>query len=244
VKGYEKPGEFRQVLESLNLPPETKQRALVAWLEKQATHAPAVKVENLPSPIVAVGPDGKPQYVQVGTKGTVVPTGLTPPVTPDERRAAREEKKEQTRASALVQQTQSVVNLIDEAIGNTTRRSAGFAGAVLSGVPESKAFELSRQLEAIKANIGFDKLQQMREASPTGGALGQVAVQELNALQASLGSLDQRQSPEQIKTNLEKVKRHYQNWLNTVQKANQSQEVETSVPAMTIQYDAQGRRVK
>jgi hypothetical protein len=46
----------------------------------------------------------------------------------------------------------------------------------------------------------------MRDESPTGGALGQVAVQELNYLQAALGSLDQSQKPEVLISNLKKIK--------------------------------------
>ncbi len=49
----------------------------------------------------------------------------------------------------------------------------------------------------------------MREESPTGGALGQVAVQELVALQATLGSLDLRQSPELVIATLKNVKATY-----------------------------------
>ena len=50
----------------------------------------------------------------------------------------------------------------------------------------------------IKSSIGFDRLQQMREESPTGGALGQVSELELVTLQATLGSLDLNQSKENI----------------------------------------------
>ena len=46
----------------------------------------------------------------------------------------------------------------------------------------------------------------MREASPTGGALGQVAVQELEALQATLASLNPDQSEGQLRQNLARVK--------------------------------------
>lgn len=45
-------------------------------------------------------------------------------------------------------------------------------------------------VNTIKANLGFDALQAMRDASPTGGALGQVAVQELEMLQSTVAALD------------------------------------------------------
>jgi hypothetical protein len=56
----------------------------------------------------------------------------------------------------------------------------------------------------------------MRDASPTGGALGQVAVQELQALQATVGSLELGQSKAELQKNLDKIELHYNNWLNTV----------------------------
>lgn len=45
----------------------------------------------------------------------------------------------------------------------------------------------------------------MREASKTGGALGQVSDREGQLLQSSLGALNQGQSPEAFKTQLKKI---------------------------------------
>jgi len=53
-------------------------------------------------------------------------------------------------------------------------------------------------IKVIEANIGFGKLQAMREASPTGGALGQVSNIELDLLKSVIGSLEQSQSKEDV----------------------------------------------
>ena len=75
-----------------------------------------------------------------------------------------------------------VVNdTIDRSFGLITPYSTGF-GSFLKSIPQTDALALNKSLETIKANIGFDKLQAMREASPTGGALGQVSNQELTSL--------------------------------------------------------------
>lgn len=79
-------------------------------------------------------------------------------------------------------------------------------GSMLSGVPGSRSKDLKSTLETIKANIGFDELQTMRDNSPTGGALGQVAVQELEALRSTLANLDQGQSPEALKAALTRIR--------------------------------------
>ncbi len=82
-------------------------------------------------------------------------------------------------------------------------------GSLLSGLPGTSALDLSAQLDTIKANVGFDKLQALRDASPTGGALGQVSNLEIGLLQAVIASLDQAQSEDQLKGGLAEVKRLY-----------------------------------
>ena len=95
-----------------------------------------------------------------------------------------------------------VVNdTIDRSFGLISPFSTGF-GSYLKSIPSTDALALDKSLETIKANIGFDKLQAMREASPTGGALGQVSNQELSSLQSVFGNLDQAQDDENLKYNL------------------------------------------
>ena len=85
-------------------------------------------------------------------------------------------------------------------------------GSMLASVPGSSAKDLASTVTTIKANIGFDRLQRMRAESPTGGALGQVAVQELVALQSTIANLDQSQSTEQFKANMQIALSQYQSW--------------------------------
>ncbi len=100
------------------------------------------------------------------------------------------------------QQSKNVINAIDRAIPNVNMWSAGFMGQRLENLGSTPAKDLQSQLKTIKANMGFDKLQEMKQNSPTGGALGQVAVQELEYLQSVYASLEQSQSPEQLRENL------------------------------------------
>ncbi len=127
--------------------------------------------------------------------------------------------KAAARADAAIANAENVTNTIKEAKALVSPMSAGF-GSLLSGVPTTDARNLDAKLTTIKANIGFDRLQQMRDMSPTGGALGQVAVQELTALQASISSLDQAQTPSQLKDSLDRIDKHYSNWVKVVKKSN------------------------
>ena len=111
-------------------------------------------------------------------------------------------------------------------IPSAMRASTCCSRGVSSGVGSLRRFgsparDLNAKLETIKANLGFDQLQAMREASPTGGALGQVAVQELTALQATVSSLDQAQSPAQLAASLGKIEQSYNRWQMVTNKSRE-----------------------
>lgn len=107
------------------------------------------------------------------------------------------------------------LNMVDQDLDNGffdgRLGATGLTGAVTQLIYGSRGYDLKQRLMTIKGNIGFDKLQDMREKSPTGGALGQVSNQELDTLQSVLGSLDQAQSTEQLKYNLLRLQAAYNN---------------------------------
>lgn len=112
----------------------------------------------------------------------------------------------QERLASQQRQSTMVDGFIDEAISAASNWTTGIGGATLSGIPGTPAHDLSKIVDTIEANIGFDKLNQMRQQSPTGGALGSVTERELALLSSTLGSLKQSQSKEQFISNLEKVR--------------------------------------
>jgi hypothetical protein len=69
--------------------------------------------------------------------------------------------------------------------------------------------KLYDRINTIRTNIGFDKLQQMRADSPTGGALGQVSDMENQMLKDSLTSINQYMRPSDMIAALGKVRLHY-----------------------------------
>lgn len=95
---------------------------------------------------------------------------------------------------------------VDKAIGLTGAGETGVVGAVMGAVPGTRALNLRRTIETIKANVGFNYLQQMRELSPTGGALGSLAVQEMQSLQSVLGNLDPNMGERELEGVLNQVK--------------------------------------
>ena len=151
------------------------------------------------------------------------------------RQEARTEKqqeraeKQTTAANNAVAAADRVINEVQEARKMVSGFTAG-AGGLLSSIPMTPARDLNAKLTTIKANLGFDRLQQMRDASPTGGALGQVAVQELVALQSTIASLDQMQTPEQLRAALTKIEGHYNAWRNTIKQAQQQGGMDGTTP--------------
>jgi hypothetical protein len=127
----------------------------------------------------------------------------------------KEEKKEAAKQFAI-SHANKVVGDVTEAKSLVSGMTTGLIGKGSSFVPGTDSYNLQQRLLTIKANLGFDRLQQMRDASPTGGALGQVAVQELQALQATVGSLELGQDRKELQKNLDKIELHYNNWLSTV----------------------------
>lgn len=144
-----------------------------------------------------------------------------------------------------------VISKINEAITQVSPLSAGVVGQTTAAIGGTPAANLEATIDTIQANIGFDELQAMRDASPTGGALGQVAIRELDMLQSTLASLKQKQSPDQLKSNLNKILGHYNNWLKTVNEAATQEGGKPIDPNATqptqrkrIKFDAQGNMVQ
>lgn len=98
---------------------------------------------------------------------------------------------------------------------------AGLFATTASEIGGTDSANLRQAIATIESSIGFDRLQKMRDDSPTGGALGQVSERELSLLNASLGSLSQMQSEEQLRTNLERVRTHYDNFIKSINARNQ-----------------------
>lgn len=139
--------------------------------------------------------------------------------------------------NAAKQSASNVLDAIANAKAGTGALTTGLLGAATRGIAGTPAFDLAKTVETVKANLGFDRLQQMRDNSPTGGALGQVAVQELNALQATVANLDTAQSTDQMLAGLDKVERHYQNYLAALEQSYQDQY--GSQPSTPVQVNSQ-----
>ena len=107
------------------------------------------------------------------------------------------------------QQTSLVTNTIDDALKSIEsggRLVAGTVGSKLAGIWEPST-NLRGQIDTVKAAIGMGKIQEMKAQSATGATgFGQLAIRELDRIEAAVGSLDQAQGPEELKKRLGIIK--------------------------------------
>lgn len=118
--------------------------------------------------------------------------------------------------------TQSVNELRRTAVANP-----GIFGRTAAlpvpGFLRSDAFRnFSSELNTLKSSIAFGELTAMREASKTGGALGQVSDREGKLLESALGALEMNQSPENFVKQLDKINASITRWQNAMASAQTS----------------------
>lgn len=109
-------------------------------------------------------------------------------------------------ATSILKKADSSIAIIDDALERVGPLTAGLVGAGLSLIPGTEASDLEKNIKTLLARAGFGTLQEMRDNSPTGGALGQVSERELDLLQSAVTNLENSQGPEQLTENLQKFR--------------------------------------
>lgn len=140
-------------------------------------------------------PDGSYELVDI-------PGGPTARAREKEAAAAIEGKTQQTAAADVVTQD---INRIFKLMETATLPTTGAVGSLVSNVGGTAAGDISSLLTTVKANTAFERLGEMRKASPSGAALGAVSDKEMTLLAAVKGSLEQSQSQEQLRRNLARL---------------------------------------
>ena len=117
----------------------------------------------------------------------------------------------------------------------------------LATVPGTDAANFKASLETLKSQAGFSVLQAMRDASKTGGALGQVSDFENRMLQANLAALDTAQSEEEFKAALNKIIKYTEDAKGRLKAALGTSAPAAPAPAAppaaggkVLRFDAQG----
>jgi hypothetical protein len=182
---------------------------------------------------VNVGGEGQPTPQLLGTSGLVaipdpsVPQGYRVEPAPGSPLALEAEKlrreaeqagqkaatgaeRKEIYKSEVVRSAEKAKELMSKKGVMDILPEAGVFGSMLANSPiplpgSQQAVDLKVTLEAVQSGVAFDRLQAMRDASTTGGALGAVTERELALLMNSLGAISQEASPELLRTNLDNV---------------------------------------
>lgn len=130
-----------------------------------------------------------------------------------------------------VERTARARQAVHEILPKVGAMTAG-VGSLLSNAPGTSARDLAAQLTTLKSSIAFNELTAMREASKTGGALGQVSDAEEKMLSSALGGLDQGQSPANLQEQLKKIDASLARWQQAQRDlgADIPEETDTNVP--------------
>lgn len=139
---------------------------------------------------------------------TGLPTAAPVPGSPAAIEAAAAAAKAETGAGRrevatdVVTTAASIARDLAAKPGNT-----GLTGAVWANLSETEAAEMRRQVDVLKATATIENLTAMRQASPTGGALGSVTEKEGAMLAAASGAIDPNSSGPDFQRQLDNYER-------------------------------------
>ncbi len=139
------------------------------------------------------------------------------------QQAVAKEQSQVQQSQIVFEDIDRVIKLLDEEKDslNPFKQVTGVSGKAAERLPGSARVTAQGFLDTVKAIIGFDRLRQMREESPTGGALGNITQQELAFLQSVLGSLNLDQDPQELRKTITRLKTYMKSpeYANLVKKA-------------------------
>ncbi len=130
-----------------------------------------------------------------------------------------------------------ILNTINEVLPQVGGLTSGMVAGMSKAIPGTPAFNVQKRIDTIKANIGIEQLQAMRDASKSGSSgFGQLAVKELDALQSSMGNLDVAQSKDQLVKSLTDVQQHYDRWKKAVSGVDPDAKPKTAAESILDKY--------
>lgn len=198
----------------------TAQRSAQGW--RGATNAAnqtafATGMSQRPPKWREVEADGRVMLIDENDPSRRVDLGESPNSMKEKARSEQAKSKSEEAESMQLSAAESSLANAQVTLSNieqAMKQSEGFfatglPGQVLQDIGGRDAHDLKQTITQLKSTIGFERLQKMRDQSPTGGALGQVSQMELQQLNSALGSLEVSQSEEQLKRNLQVVKDVY-----------------------------------
>tara|TARA_R110000737_G_scaffold4373_1_gene14270 strand:+ start:37 stop:1116 length:1080 start_codon:yes stop_codon:yes gene_type:complete len=169
---------------------------------------------NLPKPMGSIPPGYAVQYDEAGNPISMEPIPGGPVAAAAAAAAAAEIARATTvgttegnRDFVVGRDVDRLVTMIDDD-GYFDLPEAGIGGNLLAKLGiNQEAVTFKNTLEGLQGQIGFSRLQEMRDASKTGGALGAINTKELELLIGAFGAIKQSTDPSILRSNLLDIKR-------------------------------------
>jgi hypothetical protein len=127
-------------------------------------------------------------------------------------------KVEKTKIRSLfasINSSMNVKQVIEDALALVRPDTVGIYAYGVGPIPGkasvkgTDSYNLLSAVKTIQSNLGFDKLQAIRDASKTGGALGNVSNKEIEFLQGAVRNLDIGQSADVLRKNIQAIYESY-----------------------------------
>ena len=132
------------------------------------------------------------------------------PTAPD--KGALQDQSTVADAGIMMRESKRALDMLEQFPKATT----GMAGKLAAMKSDSPAAQVVNSLKVMQSNIGFNRLKQMRQESPTGGALGNVTIGELERLERVLGDLSIYQDPKILRENIIDIQSMYQDMVKKI----------------------------
>lgn len=138
-------------------------------------------------------------------KQEIIPGSKTDLAAKDEQKADANKKAHGLIAAGIVSiNTKRALEILDNnPMPNVTVAGMGALAANLPIPTDAKS--LRNAIQAVKSNVTIETLTAMRQASPTGAAVGNVSDYEDQIMQTSMGTLDQYGQAQDLADNLRRV---------------------------------------
>lgn len=201
---YEPGACRRAMLEAVTIKDQIDQVLKEAQLKQKQEQAEVVSADRAAARgVTERGQDIQLQIAQEAEAGRAA--GREAKQTQIEAKQTQALKEKEVRVNASVSQLDRLAKTAQE-----LKTHPGLSGAVgfqlgAAFIPGTAAADFAASLETLASQIAFRVLQTMREASKTGGALGQVSEVEIGLLRNNLAALGRSQSELQFKQSLDKI---------------------------------------
>lgn len=191
----------------------------------------AAGVEEYREPKTPSGGPKTPLFVTMPDGSTVDINGIAPKGSKpyDEVRARQENKPI---SPQMLEYSRGLIRKIDDLIGKEdnpatpeneatenriTGRTAGVGGAVMRRMPwNNEAKDVDAELFSVASEVAIASLQKMRASSQTGGAVGNVALGEMEIMKNAVAAIQNNQSPLNLRRQLDIIRKSEQRYLDAM----------------------------